>query len=112
MKRLIGFGVVAACFLSGCDTGLSNKRADQEGNTVVGQSMARGKDYVCMQNLNSLRQGIELHRSSDPDAAAPTELTQIKVPSEMLMCPIGKEPYKYDPAAATVKCEHPGHKKY
>lgn len=112
--RFLSFGALALMLaLAGCgDTGLSNKRADQEGETVVGQSLARGKDYVCMQNIRQVRSAIVLFQSNDPDGAAPTDLSQLRLPSEMTQCAVGKEPYKFDAAAVTVKCEHPGHKKY
>lgn len=97
--------------LSGCMDGLENKRADQEGNTVVGQSLARAKDEKCMENLRQIRLAIEVSRTSGEDTFPP-DLKSLKLPAEMLHDPIDKVEYEYDPENGTVKCNHPGHKKY
>lgn len=99
-----------------CAVGCSvdgNQRADQVGHTVVGQALARGKDDVCMQNIKQVRMAIELARQQSEDNAPPASLADLKgIPASMLIDPIGKEAYEYDPATGEVKCPHPGHKKY
>jgi hypothetical protein len=49
---------------------------------------------------------------SSGEEGFPASLQELKLPAEMLVDPIGKEPYTYDPETGVVKCEHPGHKKY
>ncbi|MCE9558273.1 MAG: hypothetical protein K8R88_04920 [Armatimonadetes bacterium] len=111
MKFAMAF--IGALLLVGCDSGLENKRKDQVGNTVVGQALARGKDEKCMSNLHSIRQGIELAKGSDENGAAPATLEELRgFPKDMLIDPIDKKPYTYDPATGNVKCKHLGHEKY
>ncbi|MBL8048708.1 MAG: hypothetical protein JNJ45_08505 [Chthonomonas sp.] len=102
-----------ALLLIGCDSGLENKRLDQEGHTVVGQTFARAKDEVCMSNLRSLRQSVELYRSQSEDNANPPVLIGLPgIPESMTSDPIDHKPYEYNPATGEVKCNHPGHSKY
>ncbi len=111
MKRQIGLTVVLLGLgLAGCSTG-ENKRADKVGETFVGQSFARAKDSVCMDNLRQIRQAIAVYKTTSDDENPP-DLKALRLPAEMLADPIGKEPYTYDPQAGTVKCVHAGHGKY
>lgn len=112
MKFFILIAIVLS--LAGC-TETGNQRKDQVGETVVGQSMARSKDSVCMNNLHQIRAAIEIAKTSSADEgeAIPRSLEEVKgLGADMKQCPIGKEPYKYDPATGQVKCPHPGHTKY
>jgi len=110
MKRKVIIAVMLIIGLQGCLSVDGNQRADQVGNTVVGQSMARAKDEVCMSNLRQIRQAVAAYMTSDE--TPPSDMPVLKLPPEMLADPIGKEPYTYDPATGTVKCTHPGHGKY
>lgn len=110
MKQLIM--LAAAFLLVGCSVD-GNQRKDQVGETVVGQSMARAKDAVCMDNLKQIRAAIEIAKTSSTDESdLPQDMSGLKIPGSMQMDPIGKEPYVYDPKEGTVKCVHPGHEKY
>jgi len=43
----------------------------------------------------------------------PKTLAEVRgLGNDMKQCPIGKEPYEYDPATGKVHCPHPGHEKY
>lgn len=107
--KYIAFAGLLIC-LQGCLSVDGNQRADKVGNTVVGQSMARAKDEVCMANLRQIRQAVAAYMTSDE--TPPSDMSVLKLPPEMLADPIGKEPYEYDPATGKVKCLHPGHGKY
>lgn len=87
-----------------------NQRQDQVGETVVGQSIARARDGVCMDQLRQVRLGVQTAMTSSE--TPPATLQELRLPSTMLACPIGKEPYQYNPADGSVKCTHPGHEKY
>lgn len=108
MKRLSFLGLIAVA-LVGCVDG--NQRKDQVGETVVGQSLARAKDADCMAQVRQVRQSVETARAASPDESVPIDLASLRLPTEMLACPIGKEPYTVD-ADGTVRCPHPGHEKY
>src|SRR5947199_10842818 len=52
--------------------------------------MERAKDVVCMQNLRSVRQSIEVFRTGDTDAKSPGTLTALReLPAELRACPQG-----------------------
>ena len=105
------FWILAVPFaLLGC-TETGNQRADQVGHTVVGQSMARAKDNVCIENLKQVRAAIIIARTNADDTP-PASLSELKLPAEMIVDPIDKKPYTYNAADGTVQCDHPGHKKY
>lgn len=112
MRFLILF--VTICLAWGC-TETGNQRKDKVGETVVGQSMARSKDAVCMNNLRQIRDAVEIAKTSGADDAdaLPKTLAEVRgLGNDMKQCPIGKEPYEYDPATGKVHCPHPGHEKY
>ncbi|MBX3095940.1 MAG: hypothetical protein KF812_03685 [Fimbriimonadaceae bacterium] len=91
--------------------GTSKPRADGVGETVVGRSMAAAKDDKCISNLKQVRMAISMQ--TDPvDEIHPTSLTELKLGSDFEKCPLGGEPYTYDPATGTVKCPHLGHENY
>ena len=70
-------------------------------------------DSVCLQNLRSVRQCVEAAHTGDTDTKFPAALTEIKeLSSDLRACPVGKEPYTYDPQTGEVHCVHPGHDKY
>lgn len=104
-------GLAGWYFMGGPGSGDGNKRADGEGKTIVGQSLARGKDGVCINNLSQVRSAIQINM--DPvDDIYPADLTSLKLGNEFIHCPIGEELYVYDPSTGKVSCPHPGHEKH
>ena len=96
-------------------SGGGSLRKDGEGKTYLGAAMARAKDANCIQQLQQVRAGLEI--ATDPvENTRPPALKDLRLGESFYRCPIGKEPYTYDPAAGTtresVKCPHPGHEKY
>jgi hypothetical protein len=89
--------------------GTSNRK-DGLGTTTVGAVKYAAKDDVCMSNLRQVRMSIQINRTSDD--APPASLNDCKLPKSFLSCPVGHEPYDYDPATGDVHCVHPGHEKY
>lgn len=87
------------------------KRADGQGATVYGKAKLAGEDAACRSNLATVRQAITL--GQDPvEGAAPTDLASLRLPASVTVCPIGGEPYRYDPQYGAVACPHPGHENY
>lgn len=87
-------------------------RADGLGNSVPGLVKLKADDTVCASNLSQVRLAIQIARGNADDQA-PASLQELKgLPKEFYSCPIGHEPYQYDPATGTVRCVHPGHGKY
>ncbi len=95
----------------GAKSGAVKARADGKGTTVVGQVKWSAEDDVCRSNLNQLRQGIQLFEQTNDDRP-PQSLAETRLGSQVYSCPIGHEPYRYDPTTGQVSCPHPGHEKY
>ncbi len=86
-------------------------RPDGKGTTVVGKALYRAKDEVCRSDLQELRLSIET--KTDPvDNTHPQSLKDTGLGADFYKCPVGGEPYEYDPTTGKVHCVHPGHEKY
>ncbi len=106
-------GVLAVAMLRPWAVGGTQKpaRADGLGNSMPGLVKLKTEDTVCQSNISQVRQMIQIAMGGDD--TPPASLKDLRgLPKEFLTCPIGKEPYQYDPATGTVKCVHPGHEKY
>ena len=88
-----------------------SSRPDGHGTTVLGAAEYAARDDVCRSNLGQVRAALVIATQSNEDTP-PTDLKETKLPAEFYSCPIGKEPYAYDPATGVVHCVHPGHEKY
>lgn len=87
------------------------------GKTVAGKTVrapiVQAHDTECISNLRSVRQAIEAYRASDPDGGFPPSLQSLhELPSSVVECAVGHEPYRYDPQTGQVTCPHPGHESY
>ena len=94
--------------------GLQSKastRPDGKGTTVLGQVRYDAKDTVCQSNLGQVRSAIMIYESSNDDHP-PDNLQELKIGNDFYRCPLGGEPYAYDPLTGAVHCVHPGHEKY
>lgn len=91
--------------------GNSTARADGKGETLIGQSMYRGKDAKCMSNIGQVRSSISIN--TDPvENTFPQSIEETKLGQDFYKCPVGGEPYEYDPTTGKVRCVHKGHEKY
>lgn len=87
------------------------EREDGLGETIVGRSMLEAKDTKCQSNLGQVRSAIQIN--TDPvDEVRPADLASLRLGSDFEKCPIGQEPYRYDPSSGEVSCPHPGHEKF
>lgn len=89
----------------------ASSRPDGKGTTVYGAAEYKAKDTVCQSNLQQDREGIKIYEMNNDDKP-PENLSDIKFPKEFYECPVGHEPYVYDPQTGEVRCPHPGHEKY
>jgi hypothetical protein len=90
--------------------GAKSARPDHLGTTMPSQIKYMAKDDACKTNLSNVRASIQIYNSST-DSYPPT-LEDTKLSKSILSCPIGHEPYEYDPATGKVHCPHPGHENY
>jgi hypothetical protein len=104
--------ILAAALYGGTrGAGGPSPRKDGKGATVLGLSKLKAQDEVCRSNLSQARAGVQVARTNADDAP-PTKLEEIGIGQQFYKCPLGGEPYNYDPASGEVKCPHPGHEKY
>jgi len=102
---LVAIGGALTYFYLGRGSG--NKPGD-----VVHTPISQANSTVCVSNLHQLRQAIDMAKMSDPDGKYPASLDQLHLPAEMLSCPVGHEPYQYNPNTGEVHCIHPGHQNF
>ncbi len=82
-------------------------RKDGLGTTVQGAARASALDTSCKSNLEQVRLKIQMDMNTEDQP--PASLDDLRLPADMLKCPIGKEPYEYDPSTGQVHCKHLGH---
>jgi hypothetical protein len=90
----------------------SSPRADGKGTTVPGLVKASAQDEVCKNNLNSVRQSIQITMATTGDEEKPASMAAIQIGDNFKKCPMGGEPYTYNATTGEVRCTHPGHEKY
>jgi len=103
------------CVVYFMPTGGKSTRKDGKGTTTVGAAMYQAKDANCLNNMSQIRQLIyvQVQTVADDEPQYPATLDGVNgLPASMKACPIGKEPYEYNPTTGKVKCPHPGHEKY
>jgi prepilin-type N-terminal cleavage/methylation domain-containing protein len=75
--------------------------------------LSKAHDTECLSNIRSVRQSIAAAHAGDADEKYPASLAELReLPRELRACPVGKEPYVYDPSTGEVHCPHPGHENY
>lgn len=74
--------------------------------TTLGGAKGRAQDVLCQNNLQQLRYAISIHQSNTGAPPPSLESLRSQIP---LTCPVGGEPYQYDPRSGSVRCVHPGH---
>lgn len=87
-------------------------RKDGLGITVPGRVRYAAKDDECRNNLSQVRQFVMLRMNSGEDDKPPASIEEVGAPKSVLSCPIGHEPYVYDPTSGKVQCPHPGHENF
>jgi len=98
-------------FVTGGKFGAKSTRPDGKGETLIGQSAYYAKDSKCMNYLGQVRQSISI--GTDPvEGTYPQSIEETKLGATFYKCPVGAEPYEYDPSNGKVRCIHKGHEKY
>ncbi len=72
----------------------------------------RAHDSECINNVHQVHLAILAAQAGETDGKNPASLEELKLPKEMLTCPVGKVPYEYDPTTGQVHCPYPGHEKF
>lgn len=80
------------------------KHGEKQTKTTMGQAIDKGHSVECMNNLNQLRQ--ELQMRLQENEKYPETLDGFQTPAK---CPVSGQPYMYDPQTGAVKCTTAGH---
>ncbi len=84
----------------------------QPAQSLYGKAMQHAVGVAgCQPNLEQVRSAIQMYRD-DHDRQNPQSLQALELPPKTLSCPVGQQPYQYDPATGEVKCTFPGHAQY
>jgi type II secretory pathway pseudopilin PulG len=78
--------------------------------TIPGRSIEAARNVECKNNLAQLRQALQM-RSMESDKP-PASLGELRLPPQMLSCPVTHNPYVYDPDTGKVHCTTPRHEQY
>lgn len=62
----------------------------------------------CQNNLRQIRMAVRMARPTGEEPP-PASLQEMRLPTEMLFCPVSKQPYVYDPHSGRVGCITPTH---
>ena len=81
-----------------------------KGKSMPAQVKERAESVECQSNVRQIRMGVQMNTMAGEPA--PKSLAELKYPAEVLQCPVGHQPYKYDPQTGQVQCVYPGHEKY
>jgi len=107
--------ILAVVFMRGNNflgaPGTGSPRKDGKGTTIPGLIKADAQDDVCRSDLIQVREALQIAMMNNDDKP-PASLQDTHLGADFYRCPVGGEPYQYDPETGTVKCVHPGHEKY
>jgi prepilin-type N-terminal cleavage/methylation domain-containing protein len=74
----------------------------------------RAHGVECQNNLQQIRMAYQIATSAGEETR-PQSLADLRaqgVTEQMIRCPVGREPYQFDPARGLVQCPHSGHEGY
>lgn len=80
-----------------------------ESQTLLGGAVDRADATLCLNNVKQLRMAISIYQGNM--GTFPGSLAELQS-GVTLACPVGEEPYEYDPNTGVVRCVHPGHERY
>lgn len=108
---IIAILAIAMYSLGGLGGKKESPRADKLGRSTPELVKLKAVDEDCRNNLSQIRLWIQTTEASGDDQK-PASLEESHLGSSFYSCPIGHEPYVYDPQTGEVHCPHPGHEKY
>lgn len=107
LAAIVIIAILFVVFLDGGGGGSSGTGTG--GTTTPGKAKERAQDVLCQNNLIQLRTEMSIYESTA--GTRPPSLASLDT-QVVLNCPIGGEPYEYDPLSGQVHCVHPGHGGY
>jgi hypothetical protein len=86
-----------------------------DGQKAAPAPVERAHGVECMNNLRQIRAAITMARQSSENEAPPSSLRELGrqgIPAQMLVCPVSKQAYGYQPNTGQVWCSVPEHRRY
>lgn len=87
-----------------------------ESGKKVESPMQRAHSVDCMNNLRQIRSAYQMAvTTGGEDEQRPQTLAELRpqgISETMTVCPVGKEPYQFDPSTGNTRCPHPGHETF
>lgn len=84
--------------------------------TYLGQSVEKGTEVDCKNNLNQIRIAITMERTQSGETGPPPPTLQVLhsqgIGPHMLKCPVTQQPYQYNSQTGQVWCPTPGHERF
>jgi prepilin-type N-terminal cleavage/methylation domain-containing protein len=78
------------------------------GGKKIDSPKQKAQGVECQNNLSQIRLALQTAGISDEEHP-PQNLTELRLPTSMLTCPVGKTPYQYDPRQKKVWCTYSNH---
>jgi len=100
---IVIIGILFAMYAGGPGPGPSGSGGAA---TTLGGAKERANAVLCRNNLSQLRAAVAVYVSNA--GPNPSSLQELQA-GVSLTCPVGGEPYQYDPGSGRVRCVHPGH---
>ena len=104
---MVIIGILFAMYSGGLGPGPSPQPGSAA--TTLGGAKERANAVLCRNNLSQLRAAVAAYAANA--GGSPSSLQELQA-GVSLTCPVGDEPYQYDPASGRVGCIHPGHENY
>ncbi|MFB3882689.1 MAG: type II secretion system protein [Armatimonadota bacterium] len=107
---LVVIAIIAILFaMYGMPVGGTGGSSSSSPATIAGGAKQRAQGVLCQNDLQQLRAAIAIYQGNNQAFPPSLESLNAGVP---LSCPVGGEPYEYDPTTGQVHCVHPGHERY
>ena len=114
LVALVIIGILAAVMFGGSPSSVGKDSELLDGGStkksVPGRAIDKGKSVACLQQLNQIRAGIQMHKATSMDESNPPTLKDAvpNVSTAYFQCPVSNQLYTYDPATGKVGCPtHP-----
>jgi len=115
LVAVVIIAMLASYFLTGSPAGTSGGGSGVaapitgEHTSIPGKAMDEAESAVCRNNLQQVRAAIATYQATNGGFPPDLQSLQVGVP---LTCPVGGEPYQYDPNTGQVNCTHHRHEGY
>ena len=111
-ETMIGLIVVVAIIAILAVVFLHPGRKGEDKKSMPAQVQQKAAGVECENSIRQVRQMIQMYQT-DNDGKNPPSLQALSgLPAGFDRCPVGGEPYWYDPATGRVACRHPGHGRF